>query len=68
MPKNLKSLSFIEKDSKRFPKTNGWAFAQFQNDAATDTLTPFGTDAECGYACHTAVAAKDYIFTAYPRR
>jgi hypothetical protein len=68
VPKNLKSLSFIEKDSKRFPKTNGWAFAQFQNDAATDTLTPFGTDAECGYACHTAVAAKDYIFTAYPRR
>ena len=54
VPKNLKSLSFIEKDSKRFPKTNEWAFAQFQNDAATDTLTPFGNDAECGYACHTA--------------
>ena len=24
-------------------------------------------DAKCGYACHTAVAAKDYIFTEYPK-
>jgi hypothetical protein len=68
VPDKLKSVSFIEKNTKRFPNTNGWAFAQFQNDAATDTLTPFGDDAACGYACHTKVAAKDYIFTAYPRR
>jgi hypothetical protein len=68
VPDTLKSLSFIEKDSKRFPKTNGWAFAQFMNDPASDTLTPTGNDAACGYACHTAVAAKDYIFTAYPKR
>jgi hypothetical protein len=27
-----------------------------------------GTDAACGYTCHTTVAAKDYIFTAYPQR
>ena len=68
VPDTLKSLSFIEKDSKRFPKTSGWAFAQFMNDPASDTLTPTGNDAACGYACHTAVASKDYIFTAYPRR
>src|ERR1700730_7594486 len=36
-----------------------------------DTFTPYGSDCAFGkqacYACHTAVAAKDYIFTAYPR-
>ena len=68
VPDTLKSVSFIEKDSKRFKDSGGWGYAQFQNDAASDTLTPFGTDAACGYACHTAVKAKDYIFTAYPRR
>jgi len=68
VPDTLKSLSFIEKDSKRFKDSGGWGYAQFQNDAASDTLTPFGIDAACGYACHTAVKAKDYIFTAYPRR
>jgi hypothetical protein len=67
-PGDLKSLSFIEKDTKRSPDTNGWAYAQFMNDAASDTLKPTGNDAKCGYACHTTVAAKDYIFTAYPRR
>ena len=68
VPDTLKSLSFIEKDTNRFPDTNGWAYAQFLNDAASDTLTPNGSDAKCGYACHTTVAAKDYIFTAYPKR
>jgi hypothetical protein len=68
VPDALKSLSFIEKDSKRFPDTSGWAYAQFRNDAASDTLQPVGADASCGYSCHTIVKAKDYIFTAYPRR
>ncbi|HET6839812.1 MAG TPA: cytochrome P460 family protein [Bradyrhizobium sp.] len=68
VPDTLKSVSFIEKDTKRFPDTNGWAYAQFLYDAASDTFTPDGSDAKCGYACHTTVAAKDYIFTAYPRR
>jgi hypothetical protein len=68
VPDTLKSVSFIEKDTKRFPNTSGWAYAQFQYDAASDTFKPNGRDAACGYACHTTVAAKDYIFTAYPRR
>jgi hypothetical protein len=68
VPAALKSLSFIEKDSKRFPKTHGWAYAKFDYDPATRTLKPEGAGAECGYACHTAVAAQDYIFTAYPPR
>ena len=68
VPDTLKSVSFIEKDTNRFPDTNGWAYAQFHYDAASDTFTPFGDDAKCGHACHSAVAAKDYIFTAYPKR
>jgi hypothetical protein len=74
VPDTLKTLAFIEKDSKRFPDTHGWAYAIFINDPDTDTLTADGrppqngTGATCGYACHTTVAAKDYIFTAYPKR
>jgi len=68
VPGTLKTLSFIVKDSKRFPKTHGWAYAKFDVDPKSGALTPEGTGAECGFACHTAVAAQDYIFTAYPRR
>jgi hypothetical protein len=71
VPDTLKTVAFIEKDTKRFPNTHGWAYAQWAYDAATDTfkpseLSPSGS--ECGYACHTAVASHDYIFTAYPKR
>jgi len=68
VPGALKSLSFIVKDSKRFPDTHGWAFAQFDYDAASDTLRPSVTGAECGYSCHSRVASQDYIFTEYPKR
>ncbi|HXZ45206.1 MAG TPA: cytochrome P460 family protein [Pseudolabrys sp.] len=68
VPDTLKSVSFIEKDSKRFPDTSGWAYAQFLYDVASDTFAPMGSETRCGYACHTTVAAKDYIFTAYPKR
>ena len=68
VPGELMSVSFIEKDSARFPKTHGWAYAQFLYDPASRTLKPSGTGAACGYPCHTTVAAKDYIFTDYPKR
>ena len=68
VPDKLMSVSFIVKDTKRFPDTSGWAYAQFSYDAASDTFKPSGNDAKCGYACHTIVKAKDYIFTAYPPR
>jgi hypothetical protein len=29
VPDTLKSVAFIEKDSKRFPETSGWGYAQF---------------------------------------
>jgi hypothetical protein len=72
VPDTLKTLGFIEKDSKRFPQTHGWAYADWAYEAASDTFKPAeplsATGHECGYACHTTVAAHDYIFTEYPRR
>ncbi|MEA2737582.1 MAG: hypothetical protein QOH05_889 [Acetobacteraceae bacterium] len=68
VPDALKSVSFIVKDSKRFPKTHGWAYAQFDFDPVAQTFKPSVTGTECGYACHTTVAARDYIFTSYPER
>jgi Cytochrome P460 len=68
IPDTQKDVDFIEKDSKRFPDTHGWAYAEFAYDAASDTFTPTQKDAQCGAACHTIAAAKDYIFTAYGHR
>ena len=71
IPDTLKSVSFIEKDSKRFPDTHGWAYAQFAYDAVADAFKPSPlslTGHECGYACHTTVKTSDYIFSRYPRR
>jgi len=72
VPGNLKSVSFIEMDSKRFPDTSGWGYAQFLYDPATDAFKPYGKDSSFGktvcYECHTIVKAKDYIFTGYAPR
>src|ERR1700738_4195041 len=68
VPDTLKSVSFIEKDTGRFPDTNGWAYAQYLYDAASGAFEPDRSDAKCGHECSTAVANKDYIFTAYPLR
>jgi Cytochrome P460 len=68
VPDTLKDVAFIEKDSKRFPDSAGWGYALFNYDAASDTFTPDGSGTNCGHACHTVVAAKDYIFHPYQKR
>lgn len=68
VPNALQAVATIEKDSKRFPDTHGWAYGNFNYSAASNTFTPQGTDAKCGYACHTRMASQDYIYTAYPFR
>jgi hypothetical protein len=69
VPDTLQDIFFIEKDSKRFPNTKGWAYAVFDYNPTSDKFTPNATGVvNCGYACHTRVAAKDYIFTAYGKR
>jgi hypothetical protein len=64
----LNEVLFITKDSKRFASSGGWGYARFTYDTATDTYKPEGRGTDCGFACHTIVKAKDYIFTAYGKR
>ena len=69
VPDVLQDVFFIEKNNKRFPDTKGWAYAAFDYDAPSDMFKPDPTGVvKCGFACHTRVAAKDYIFTAYGKR
>src|SRR6202142_2919865 len=64
------SQAFVmEKDSKRFSKSGGWGYAVFNYDPASDKFTPDAKSlSDCGYACHTPVKAKDYIFHPYQKR
>ena len=76
IPGALHDIDFMVRDSKRFADSGAWAYGVFEYDAASDTFRP-GTvadkppqanDAKCGFACHTAVANKDYVFTVYGKR
>ena len=66
------AVSFMVKDSKRFPDTNGWGYATFVYDAASSTFAPSTanpTFARGCHACHTANAkARDFVFTDYATR
>jgi hypothetical protein len=68
VPGTLTEVELIEKDAKRFADSNGWGYAVFKYDDASGTFAPDGNGYKCGTACHKLAAAKDYIFTAYPKR
>jgi len=72
VPGTYSEVTFMLKDSKRFPKTDGWGYAKFRYDAASDTFKAFGDVPEFAntcHACHTAfVKARDFVFTDYPKR
>ena len=76
VPGALHDVYFMVKDSKRFADSNGWGYGVFEFDNASDTFRvgdlndkpPQAHDAKCGAACHTLAAAKDYVFTNYPKR
>ncbi len=69
VPDVFKEAFVMEKDSKRFAKSGGWGYAVFNYDAASDKFTPDAkSPSDCGYACHTPVKAKDYIFHPYQKR
>ena len=68
VPDTLHDIDFMVRDSKRFAATGNWGYAQFDYDTASETFKPNGTGAGCGYACHTIVKDKDYVFTAYGKR
>ena len=76
VPGTLHDIDFMVKDSKRFADSGGWGYAVFDYDAKSDTFTPGttadnppqGNDAKCGFACHTIVKNRDFVFTDYGRR
>jgi hypothetical protein len=76
VPGTQHDVDFMVKDSKRFADSGGWGYAVFEFDAASDTFRPGtltdnppqGNDAKCGFACHTIVKTRDYVFTDYGRR
>jgi len=69
IPESLQDVFLIEKDMRRFPGTKGWAYAVFDYNPASDEFKPDPTGVvSCGFTCHTIVAKKDYIFTAYGKR
>jgi Cytochrome P460 len=76
VPGTQHDVDFMVKDSKRFADSGGWGYAVFDYDTASDTFSPGtsaskppqGNDAKCGFACHTAVKTRDYVFTNYGHR
>jgi hypothetical protein len=69
VPDAFSQAFVMEKDSKRFAASGGWGYAVFNYDPPSDK---FSADAKspsnCGYACHTPVKAKDYIYHPYEKR
>jgi hypothetical protein len=76
VPGPLHDVDFMVKDSKRFADSGGWGWGAFEYDAASKTFKPAttadtppqGNDAKCGFACHTIVKTRDYVFTDYGSR
>jgi hypothetical protein len=76
VPGTQHDVDFMVKDSKRFADSGGWGYGVFDYDTASDTFTPGtlagkppqGNDAKCGYACHTRVKTRDYVFTDYAHK
>jgi hypothetical protein len=76
VPGTEHDVDFMVKDSKKFADSGGWGYAEFEYDAASDAFRPGNSndqppqanDAQCGYACHTIVQNRDYVFTEYGHR
>lgn len=74
VPGPLAEVSFMVKDSKRFPDTNGWGYAKLKYDAASRTFVPLKIEAsETRTLCHNchvsgAKAARDFVYTSYAQR
>lgn len=53
-------VQFMVKDSKKYASTGGWGYAQF------DDGRPAGDEIlETCHPCHTAIEARDFVFTRY---
>jgi hypothetical protein len=76
VPGTQHDVDFMVKNSKRFADSGGWGWGAFEYDAASGTFRPATVadsppqehDAKCGFACHTVVKNRDYVFTEYGKR
>jgi mono/diheme cytochrome c family protein len=76
VPDTQHDVDFMVRDSKRFQDSGGWGYGVFEYDPASSQFRlgnlsdkpPQGNDAKCGFACHTIVKARDYVFTDYQHR
>jgi mono/diheme cytochrome c family protein len=76
VPDTQHDVDLMEKDSKRFQDSGGWGYGVFEYEPASGTFRlgnlsdkpPQGNDAKCGFACHTIVKNRDYVFTDYQHR
>lgn len=76
VPGTQHDVDFMVKNSKRFADSGGWGWGAFEYDSASATFSPANEtdnppqahDAKCGFACHTIVKNRDYVFTDYGHR
>jgi Cytochrome P460 len=69
-------VDFMVKDSKRFKDGGGRGWGAFEYDTAAGNFRPSDAtdsppqvhDAKCGFACHTIVKSRDFVFTDYAQR
>jgi hypothetical protein len=67
-------VSFMLKDSKRFPDTNGWGYATFEYEGESATFKPAKPTTASNarslcHGCHVAGAkARDFVYTDYAKR
>ena len=76
VPSMQLNADFMVKDGKRFADSGGWGWGSFDYNATSDAFSPAtetdnppqGHDAKCGFACHSIVQTRDYVFTEYGHR
>ena len=67
-------VSFMVKDSKRFPDTNGWGYATFEYDGELGAFKPAKPTTASNarslcHGCHVAGAkARDFVYSDYAKR
>jgi hypothetical protein len=54
------NVQFMVKDSRKYPATGGWGFAQFTDGKAIDQAVP-----KTCFSCHEPARATDFVFTRY---
>jgi hypothetical protein len=67
-------VSFMAKDSKRFPDTNGWGYATFEYDGESGAFKPAKPTTASNarslcHGCHVAGAkSRDFVYSDYAKR